>query len=49
MFAENRRNCYNVTGESPETLLEFVRSLDIEQNFNRHKLSVRNRVLLFVV
>ena len=51
MLSVNRSQFYNITGETPETFLQLVILLDISSYNNtfKHKLSVRNRVLLFLI
>ena len=48
LFATNRLHFYNITGETPETFINLVNILHVK-HCNRHKLSVRNRVLLFLI
>ena len=51
LFCQNRFDFYNITGETPETFLQLVTTLDIQTHNHRvrHVLSVRNRVMLFVI
>lgn len=51
LLSNNRCHFYYITGETPETFLQLINLLDInmQQHTIRHKLSVRNRALLFVI
>ena len=51
LFSGNRFDFYNITGETPETFIELVNILEIQTHSHcvRHSLSVRNRVMLFII
>lgn len=48
LISGNRFQFYEVTGETPETFIELVNCLHISPR-NDHKISIPNRVLLFVM
>ncbi|XP_060551175.1 uncharacterized protein LOC132712764 [Ruditapes philippinarum] len=48
IFSANRYNFYNLTGETPETLIDMLQIVNLRNN-SRHKLSPVNRILLFVI
>ena len=48
MFAENRYQFYQLTGETPETLIHLQNLISLQPDRD-HLLSVRNRTLMFVL